>query len=155
MPEGQLKLLFQLHLQPSQNYEFQLNWNSSRNDYFQLHFRTKRKFSRNHFIQQPLQLITEPKARTENFLIWMDFEFIDRFPHNSLRSDSITLEPIPLIRDNLSAINGQEKMAKICFPFSCGTGDLVSLQHVLAGWAVTQTCWIFWREKVDVLWRSL
>ena len=102
-----------------------------------------------------LQLITEPKARTENFLIWMDFEFIDRFSHNSLSSDSITLKPIPLIRDNLSAISGQEQMAKICFHLSCGTGDLLSLQHFIAGWAVTQTCWIFGREDVNVLWRRL
>jgi len=80
-----------------------------------------------------LQLITEPKARTENFLIWMDFEFIDRFPHNSLSSDSITVKPIPLIRDDLSAINGQEQMAKICLHFSCGTMDLVSVQHFIAG----------------------
>ncbi|KAF8177157.1 hypothetical protein K438DRAFT_1846063 [Mycena galopus ATCC 62051] len=73
------------------------------------------------------------EGANRNFLIWMDFEFIDRFPHNSLSSESITLKPIPLIRDDLSAINGQEQMAKICLHFSRGTMGLVSVQHFIAG----------------------
>jgi hypothetical protein len=79
------------------------------------------------------------EGANEKFPFWELFRRADRFPRISLSFCQITSKHIPFFQDNSCAISDVKEITKMYLISPFGTGASVSVQHLLAGWALVQT----------------
>jgi hypothetical protein len=79
------------------------------------------------------------EGANEKFLFWELFCHTNRFPHISLSFGQITSKNIPFFQNSLCAISDVKENTKMHLISPFGTGASVSVQHLLAGWALVQT----------------